>query len=568
MLNEPVEACPPSALYRFRKFVSHHRVAFTTGSLVTAAVLVGLITSVSLAVRADRERRRAEAAFVEAEASRKSELEQRQAVSKERDEAQRQRDQVTGLNQTLRDHQEQQRRIAYTRDMRLVQASWNAGNVDQVRELLASHRAKPDEQDLRGFEWHYWNRQANAESRTFQIPRGNARVISAAISSDGSRIAQVVNSQVTIWSVEAGRPLRTITLPLLPRESQTQFLGASEKNLAIAWDATYPADASFSMSKQLQVFDVETGKSLYSIHEPLGLLATSPDGSRLAAIVRAEGKSKWALKIWDADTGNVLIENPLADYPNEIAVGPQATRIAMSYYEPSRVEVMTLDQSSEIITLGLDKPVSRLMQFSADGTRLAISQSDDIGIEYVSDIIVYDLSDPNAIRPPQVFRDGSGYGLALSADGCYLAYELPDSAAIQIVSLSDGRPLATLYGHARAVRHVAFSSDAKRLISADFDGTVREWKLPAVADLNVGSMPDMLALAPDQSRIAVVPSATSVTSSSEENVPTANRVTVLGLQGQGTLLLPPLDGPITQGDCRLARTVNGWPSLRVHPIAN
>jgi serine/threonine protein kinase len=48
----PIEAHPPSVFYRSRRFVRRHRVAFTTVSLVLAALLVGTVMSVAQAIRA------------------------------------------------------------------------------------------------------------------------------------------------------------------------------------------------------------------------------------------------------------------------------------------------------------------------------------------------------------------------------------------------------------------------------------------------------------------------------------------------------------------------------------
>ncbi len=78
--DEPVEARPPSAAYRFQKFARRNRVALITTGLVTAALVTGTIVSVWQAVRArqaeavaeaesnesDVQRRRAEANFQKA----------------------------------------------------------------------------------------------------------------------------------------------------------------------------------------------------------------------------------------------------------------------------------------------------------------------------------------------------------------------------------------------------------------------------------------------------------------------------------------------------------------------
>jgi serine/threonine protein kinase/tetratricopeptide (TPR) repeat protein len=50
--DEPVEACPPGAGYRFRKLVRKHRRLFATAAAFAVLVLVGSAVSVGLAVRA------------------------------------------------------------------------------------------------------------------------------------------------------------------------------------------------------------------------------------------------------------------------------------------------------------------------------------------------------------------------------------------------------------------------------------------------------------------------------------------------------------------------------------
>lgn len=61
--DEPVEACPPSALYRFRKLARKHRRLLTTAAAFVALMLVGCIVSTSLAVWAMRSQRQANVAL-------------------------------------------------------------------------------------------------------------------------------------------------------------------------------------------------------------------------------------------------------------------------------------------------------------------------------------------------------------------------------------------------------------------------------------------------------------------------------------------------------------------------
>ncbi len=55
--DQPVEACPPSAAYRFRKFARRNRLALATGVLVAASLVMGVAGSTWQAIRATRAER-------------------------------------------------------------------------------------------------------------------------------------------------------------------------------------------------------------------------------------------------------------------------------------------------------------------------------------------------------------------------------------------------------------------------------------------------------------------------------------------------------------------------------
>ena len=64
--GDPVEACPPSAAYRLKKFARKHRVALTTAGAFAFLLVATTAISVGLAVWANRERIRAVSAEDEA----------------------------------------------------------------------------------------------------------------------------------------------------------------------------------------------------------------------------------------------------------------------------------------------------------------------------------------------------------------------------------------------------------------------------------------------------------------------------------------------------------------------
>src|SRR5262249_47348246 len=71
LTGRPVEACPPSAWYRLRKYVRRNRVALTTATLVGLALLAGTGASLWQAGVARKAQRRA---IAEAAAARRAQI--------------------------------------------------------------------------------------------------------------------------------------------------------------------------------------------------------------------------------------------------------------------------------------------------------------------------------------------------------------------------------------------------------------------------------------------------------------------------------------------------------------
>ena len=101
LTDQPVEACPPSAGYRFRKFARRNRVALMTGVLISSLLILGTVVSTWQAIRATRAERVADMA-------REDEAEQRIVAEEERIEAEKQRT----LAEAQRNDANEQRRQA------------------------------------------------------------------------------------------------------------------------------------------------------------------------------------------------------------------------------------------------------------------------------------------------------------------------------------------------------------------------------------------------------------------------------------------------------------------------
>src|SRR5262249_1952386 len=104
-------------------------------------------------------------------------------------------------------------------------------------------RPKPGENDLRGFEWHYWDRQCHAELAVAYLDLGRdsqpARPGSHAISGDGSRFAAAIPREpggttgaVKVWNTAGGQQVRVF--PIEQPAVVTVALNGDGSRLAVA----------------------------------------------------------------------------------------------------------------------------------------------------------------------------------------------------------------------------------------------------------------------------------------------------------------------------------------------
>ncbi len=165
--GDSVEACPPTLGYRLRKLYRRNRAAVWVGALMlglTYAGASGIYFAYRRAVHAEaRLAVQRDAALVS---------EHRAIVATV--EAAAERDKVAEANASLRTLADRQRRTLYASSMNLAQAAWESGDARRTLELLRQWVPKPAEKDLRGFEWHYWNRQAHQESAERSPPGTDA----------------------------------------------------------------------------------------------------------------------------------------------------------------------------------------------------------------------------------------------------------------------------------------------------------------------------------------------------------------------------------------------------------
>jgi hypothetical protein len=215
-----------------------------------------------------------------------------QKADEQRDEAQKQRDEVRALNEKLQ-------RTLYAAHMNLAHNAWEAGGAERVRELLELHRPKAAEIDRRGFEWHYLYRLCHAELFTLKGHKGSDGVCSVAYSPDGKRLASATGEGVKVWDAQTGQELLT-------------FKGGGYR-VAFSPDSKRLASSG---EQEVKVWDVRTGQELLTLKRGGPSVAFSPDGKRLASPAWDRTTQEGWVRVWDAQTGQELLT--LQKYPTAV----------------------------------------------------------------------------------------------------------------------------------------------------------------------------------------------------------------------------------------------------------
>jgi WD40 repeat protein/serine/threonine protein kinase len=516
LADEPVEACPPTTGYRLRKFARKNRKLLVTAGTFAAVLLLGVAASAWQAVRATQaeaaaltNEQQANANAAQAQGNEAEAKKERDEAQRQRDEVRKQRDEVKALNEKLestlkelRSTQGELRRTLYAAHMNLAQHAWDAGGVEQVRELLDRHRPKMGETDLRNFEWHYLNRLCRAEvlnlmndqeDRFYQFttmalsPDGK-RLATASDVSDAQRPRFVVAGAVKVWDVQTGKILLTLKGHAYPIT-----------HLAFSPDGQRLAGAD---GGDVKVWDAQTGKDLLSIKGGGGNVVFSSDGTRLATTSGGGVDQKSGIprvkrvKVWDAQSGEELLTIESAF--NCVAFSPDG-KILATATDDNTVKLWDAKTGKELRALKGHTATVWKVAFSPDGKRLASAGWLWLPFGKSMAVKVWDTQTGKEL----LSIPDCGYSVAFSPDSKHLACGAWEgSNTVQVRDAQSGLELFTLKGDTRRAHSLAFSADGKRLAAAGY-GAVRVW------DIQIANSPLILqegkppfAFSPDGKRLA------------------------------------------------------------------
>jgi WD40 repeat protein/serine/threonine protein kinase len=525
LADEPVQACPPSPWYRFRKFARRNKASLATAlgvSLIIVfagtglaisetaknAALAGQLTAEQQ--RADEEKRRGDAEEARAEAEKDRAEEQGKRADAEKKKA----DALEGWRQT-----------AHYRTLSLALNEYRGNNLARANQMLDK-----SEEDLRHWEWHYIKRlcRSGLSVTPLKAPERWRRMN---LSLDGRR-AVVLSGAALLCDATTGEVVHQFTL----KEHAAVGIAISPDG---KWFATCGRDPEFRMS--VHVWNALTGEEAGVLHfvTPwngrtrvgiswglrLGLVHSSLAGQALApacggmALPLQLGLDLQVAQIdeWYLQPGELM---GVAFSPDSQLIAATDTRGRLQVWERATSQMLFRRDAHPMVHKAMNSIWYSWPVFSHDGKLVATSCSDDGTFklwdagtgDFVRSLWQGPLDKDEGFgravfspkgkwlaaggrlegarnpepsvrvwemgpdRPRYVFRMTKGVTcLAFSADENLLAAGNQDGT-LTVWNLTTGQEVGTYRGHEGSVIGVAFQAD-REVVSLDSSRTIRTWNV-------------------------------------------------------------------------------------------
>lgn len=440
--DEPVQAYPPTALYRLRKIGRRHRGALTTAVLVVAALLVGTGVSVRYAMVAHQARNEAVGARGQAEEGRN--LAERHAADARFQAEQARRFEAEAIQQRDRTAQ-----ALYNSDLRVAHADVNARQASRATDTLLRHVPYPGETDRRGWEWYYLLGQAHQSAQVVFAHINAVRQLDW--SPDGSLVATVSSDGLArVWEASNWTLVRTFDAGVTIKDG----VNWSPDSQQLAWGSCSDESALRVWNRRMDVVSVHKGHQ-----ESIWSVAWSHDGRRIASV----GMLPDSVRIWNIDEG----------YSQRILPGAGRNTDTVSWSPDDRFLAATgqgplyiWDTSTgDMVTA---ESLNRCYSSRWHPTQSLIAVGTNDG-----ECLLWNHESRMVVRRWKAHA-GEVSELAWRPDGSRIVTAGADGF-VKVWNSTDGAELQSFSGHRGRVMSVAWGPEGRQLVSCGFDGTLRVW---------------------------------------------------------------------------------------------
>ena len=410
------------------------------------------------------------------------------AETKAKNEMRKARDDEREQRERVDAKEKQVRRNLYAAHMNLAQAAWEEGRVSRVLQLLKQYEPGTPADDLRGFEWFYWNKLCHRDLLTLDSPYASR----VAFSPNGAQLASVANGgTVRVWDMATGE--QTLTFEGHQGARDAIAFSPDGKKIVTSGGEQYDSDAKSFRLGGMVFWDAATGQELMSLTGHTAVInsvAFSPDGTRIAS-----ASDDHVVKVWDVASGQEIATfKGHSDSVKSVSFSPDGRRIASASFDGT-VLVWDATTAKVILVLLVNQRSVRCVAFSSNGGRLAASHGDEVTI--------WDSTSGISIGALKHHSFGVN-SFAWSPDDTRIAVASPDTVALW--DTTTRQAIVTLKDRPSEVLSVAFSPDGKQIASASSNGRVKLWearteKLTATKQM-LGQWELYAAISPDGTQVA------------------------------------------------------------------
>ncbi|GAB1525297.1 hypothetical protein RhiTH_008455 [Rhizoctonia solani] len=270
------------------------------------------------------------------------------------------------------------------------------------------------------------------------------------VSKNGTQLIFVSHRAVAVWSMQDGS---LIVRPFMPRDGVSAAIELSP-------DGVYIASGSFD--GRIDISNLEDPDPILPVRTLMGHTSTigsidfSSDGARVVS-----ASSDKTIRMWDVYTGNTILFGTI--WGEQLSPPPPI--------KEGSVPMILGPQSDE-------RPAP--VKFSRDGSHII-----SVNRSFSDSIRIWNTSDGSFTGRRFPGEKEYKWTFALSPGGEYIAVvpfpesksQGPDySTVVEVWNMhTDILVAGPLKGHTGRIKHLGFSDDGTRIISASYDGTVRVW---------------------------------------------------------------------------------------------